>query len=190
MKDFKIRLYNKIPEELEEIVNNLKKQAYQKNMGALTETQKNEREDKFCSQKDRFKYLLMFQNREIIGGLTLLKRKIVYNDEKIILGGVGGVWTRVDKRKMGVASLLLRKGIEFLLQNKCDIAFLCTNIKKLGKLYERFGFTPLNREYTFIGRSGKRYYEADGMIANVSSDKIFKKVLKGKIPLDIGRGVW
>ncbi|OGK44626.1 hypothetical protein A2956_03875 [Candidatus Roizmanbacteria bacterium RIFCSPLOWO2_01_FULL_37_57] len=74
---------------------------------------------------------------------------------------------------------------------KCDIAFLDTNIDSfLGKFYKKYGFVPLNRPYTFLGKSRKRYSDTDGMIAQITSKALFTEILTDSKPFDIGFGNW
>lgn len=190
MQSFKIKAFDVSPPELSKLVEQFKKEAYQADKPPYTEKQKKEHDEKFCSQKDRFKYLLAFQNDEIIGGLTLLKRDIVFRTRKILLGGIGGVWVRLDKQKMGIATTLLKKAMQILNKNNCDIAYLCTDIKKLDKLFQKVGFQILNKQYTFLEKSGRRNYERNGMIAPITSKAIFTAVIREKKPFDIGKGNW
>lgn len=77
-----------------------------------------------------------------------------------------------------------------LRENKCDIAFLCTDIKKLSSLYSPFGFVPLNREYRSTGLSGKIYLDERGMIAPINSEQIFRNILQMREPFDLGGQDW
>lgn len=54
-------------------------------------------EERFCSQPEA--WLLVFEGDQIIGRILLYKRKVMFNNRDLILGGVGGVCTRKDKRK-------------------------------------------------------------------------------------------
>jgi hypothetical protein len=55
-------------------------------------------------------------------------------------------------------------------------------------LYKKFGFVIMKQPYTFLGKSGKRYTEKDGMIAQCISKSKFNLILKGKETIDIGYG--
>ena len=100
------------------------------------------------------------------------------------------MWVRIDKRRKGIATLVLKKGMKILKQEKCDIAHLCTDIIKLKSLYSKFGFVPLGKKYTYIGKSGKKYIEKDGMIAPVNSVTKFKEILNSSEIFNIGLGNW
>ncbi len=58
------------------------------------------------------------------------------------------------------------------------------------RLYGRVGFLPLGKPYTYLGKSGKRYTENDGMVAQVKSKDIFDFITKDEEPFDIGNGNW
>lgn len=187
---FLVKVYQEIPDSLIESVNTFKKTAYQGSGPAPTTKQIQEHDEKFCSQKDIAAYLLVFEDKEVVGGLKIMERQIPFQSDSILLGGLAGVWTRVDKQKQGVAQLMIRQAMQMLQKDQCDIAYLCTELDKLESFYQQFGFQKLGRMYTFLGKSGKRYFETNGMIAPISSPKIFKKILKEKAVFDIGRGNW
>jgi hypothetical protein len=58
------------------------------------------------------------------------------------------------------------------------------------ELYSQVGFIPLGKPYSYLGKSGKRYVEYDGMIAPVKSKNRFDLVMKSEEVLDIGVGNW
>jgi predicted acetyltransferase len=147
-----------------------------------------EEEDKFFSQPKA--WLLVFENNELTGRLLLHKRKIAFANKEVVLGGIGGVCTRRDRRRQGLAMMMLKKAVEILKNWGCDIAYLCANIEKSGSLYSRTGFVPLNRPYTYYGRSGKLYEENNGMIASLNSPSLFEEVLNSKQKLHLGNGNW
>jgi predicted N-acetyltransferase YhbS len=188
MQNFTIQTVHTLPEFLSEKIAQYKKEAFQTTRLPRTPQQQAEHEEKYDNQHDRLLFLLAMQEEDVIGGLTLFKRSIPFKNKKIILGGVGGVWTRRDKQKMGVASAVIREAFHVLKQNNCEIVFLNTELDKLGDFYKKFGFHILPREYTFLGKSEKRYIETDGMIANISNESLFKEILDSSEPFDIGRG--
>lgn len=158
----------------------------------LTPGQLKEHNDKFCSRKDKFLYLFAILDGTVIGQLVLLKRDIIYKGNKLLLGGIGGVGVTEEKRRMGVATKLLKEALGELKKVKCDIAYLCYDTKNpnLIKLYGQMGFVPLGKPHTYLGESGKRYFDSDGMIAPVNSLDLFHMILADKEPFDIGRGNW
>lgn len=63
-------------------------------------------------------------------------------------------------------------------------------IEKTGSLYSRVGFVPLNKSYTFYGRSGRLHEKDNGMIAPLTSQEIFEEVQRKKGKLHLGNGNW
>lgn len=147
-----------------------------------------ELKERFFSQPKA--WLLVFEEEEIIGTILLHKRRVKFNDQDVILGGIGRVCTRKDKRSQGIATAMLKKAVKILKEWGCDIAYLCADIEKTGALYAKVGFMALNKPYTYYGRSGLLYEGISGMIAPINSSDIFKKVLHSKQRLHIGKGNW
>ncbi len=137
-----------------------------------------------------FGYVIAYEGDKIVGVLNLLKRKILFQGKPILVGGFGGVCTHSDYRKQGVATKMLKAGSETLKEQKCDIAFLCTDIKNIGKVYANVGFKPLNRKYRATGLSGKIYESYDGMVAPVNSPDIFEQVLNDTATFDLQGQDW
>ena len=135
-------------------------------------------------------YVIAHERKEIVGVINLLKRKINFKIKTMLLGGIGGVCTHGDWRRQGIASRLLQKSLEVLKQQECDIALLCTDVNKLGKLYSQVGFAPLGRQYKATGLSGKIYLDDGGMIVPVNSQKLFNEVLNDKKTFDIQGQDW
>ena len=145
-------------------------------------------EEKYFSQPKA--WLLIFEGDQIISGILLHQRKIKFNNKDVILGGIGKVCTRKDKRRKRIASLMLTEAVKILKEWGCDIAYLCANIEKTGSLYRRAGFVPLNKPYSYYGRSGKLYEERNGMIAPLNSPSLFEEILNSKKKLHLGLGNW
>lgn len=147
-----------------------------------------EEEEKFYSQPKA--WLLVFEKEQIIGTTALHHRKIQFDNRDIILGGIGRVCIRSDQRRQGIASLMLKKAAATLKEWGCDMAYLCANVKESGSLYSQAGFVPLNKPYTYYGKSGKLYEERKGMIAPINSPSIFEEVLHSREKLHLGPGNW
>lgn len=148
--------------------------------------------DKYCSRKDCHCFVLAFAGPKLVGRVIVLTRQINIAGSRVFLGGIGGVCTHPKYQGQGIASTLLKKGMRELYRQKCDIAYLCTDIDNpmLVHLYQKFGFRVLGKPYTYEGKSGKRYISGDGMIAPLRSEKMVSQVLASKTPLDIGVGNW
>lgn len=144
--------------------------------------------EKFFSQPKA--YLLAFEQDEIIGTILLHRRRVKHKSQVMILGGLGRVCTRKDRRSQGIATMMLEEAVKILKTWKCDVAYLCANIEKTGPLYEEVGFAPLNKPYTYYGRSGRLYEGTNGMIASINSSRIFKEIIGSKEKFHIGSGNW
>jgi len=83
---------------------------------------------------------------------------------------------------------MLKEAVKILKKWGCDIAYLCTAIEITRSLYGQVGFVPLNKPYTYYGRSGKLYKENNGMIASLNSLNIFEEILNSKQKLHLGMG--
>lgn len=150
-----------------------------------------EHEDRFCSKRDWYRFVLAIEDDHVIGSITTLIRPILFQGQQILLGGIGGVCTHPDKRREGVAVSTLQAAMAVLTEAQCDLAYLCTDTDAEGVwLYSKVGFVPIGRNHTYLGKSGVRYTDDDGMIAPVCSPKIFRQVLEAPEPFDIGTGNW
>jgi len=137
-----------------------------------------------------FGYVVGYLDHEIVGVINLHKRRIEYRKRNLLLGGLGGVCTHLKHRQKGIASHLLIESMSALKRNNCDVAFLCTDLKKLGSLYAQVGFVPLNRAYKATGISGRTYYSEGGMIAPVCSNKIFNRLIEASEVFDLQGQDW
>jgi predicted N-acetyltransferase YhbS len=145
-------------------------------------------DESFCSHPKA--WLLVFEGSQIIGTILLHKRKVMFNNKEVILGGVGSVCTLTDRRNQGIATSMLKEAVKILKKWECDLAYLCANIEETGSLYGQVGFVPLNKPYTYYGRSGKLHQGNNGMIAPLNSPNIFEEVLSSKHKLHLGQGNW
>src|SRR4051794_33254126 len=152
--------------------------------------QEQEFADRFCSAADTIGYALAHAGDRLIGGAQLSRRQIDFRWQGVQLGGLGGVATLPEWRRRGVALAVVTAAMAELGRRGCDIAYLCTNIAELGGLYGRAGYVPLGRAHTYLGASGVRYNDEDGMIAPVNSLSLFAAVLADSVPFDIGKGNW
>lgn len=128
-----------------------------------------------------------YRNNRIVGLFLIYDREMSFEGVKIKMAGLGGVVTRVDCRRTGVMSQMLQKFFtQYLPKYKFDIAMLCTDIKKLGKLYGRVGFVPINRPYYFVDKNGIEKEENGGMIMNLNTKKLGSKILGSKTKIFVG----
>lgn len=183
----KMKVFHNLTKELVKTVKRFESENFYTQEERTPILQEKEQE-KFFSQPKA--WILVFEASEIIGRIMLHKRSITFSEKDIILGGIGGVCTRHDKRKQGIATMMLERAMKILKKWDCDIAYLCAEIEKTGALYEQVGFFPLNRPYTFFGRSSKLHEQNNGMIAPINSHEIFEDVLHSKEKLHLGNGNW
>ena len=190
-KDIDIRVYKKLTPLLDKQIRDLKKLAPNFNNTEIKPGEIEKHLDKFCSKRDVKSWILVFNKDKLLASLAVFKRKIKHNNNYILLGGVGGLRVRQDVRRQGIATKMMILAMQTLDDLNCDIAYLCANPSSfLALFYNKYGFVLLKKPYTFLGKSGKKYFERDGMIAPVNSPNIFQLIIKSQEPFDIGRGNW
>lgn len=187
---YDIEVFDTITQPLESEVNSFFSRCFDNPERSLR--QQDEHNDRYASKKDRIKYVLAAHNGKVVGGIIVLKRLIRFKNNTVTLGGIGGVCTQENYRRQGIASKLLEVAMKELKIATCDIAYLCADIyrDRTKNLYSSAGFVPLGKPHTYLGISGKRYYDTDGMLAPVNSAEIFREVLTSSELLDIGVGNW
>lgn len=187
-QEIAIHVYQLLPElyksQVDRLINDCFTSHWQEGEERLTN------EDKFCSEYDLFKRVIAIINDEVVGYAGVLRREILFGEKKILLGGLGGVCVRNDKRGLGIARQLVARAMLELQSAQCDIAYLCADGETAIKLYGRVGFVSLKNSHTYLGKSGKRYRDHDGFIAPVCSQEVFQQVLEDTKPFDIGKGNW
>lgn len=186
-----VQMYTEIPVELHEKINAFNDQYEADEPDTRTPEQLSLDRDKHSSEP----YAHLFYREDdgsIAGMLDLHTREVDVDDEKIMVGGIGGVVTLKEKRGRGIASELLRQAMDELRKSGHDIAFLNTDTTnpKLVTLYERSGFEIFQKPYTYLGRSGKRYTELGGMIASLQSPEKLEKIKKSTDDFNLGQGNW
>ncbi len=147
--------------------------------------------EKYCSDGDIKRWILVFMENELIGMAAVFKRIIHYHDSYVSLGGIGKLRVREDWRRKGIANAIMKESVKQLSILNCDVAFISTNLKSfLVRFYEKYGFIPLNKSYIYTGYSGKKYREQNGMLIPIKSKQVFQTILNSLEPLDIGQGNW
>lgn len=186
-----VQTYTTLPDELKTHVDAIGKESFSWVM-KLTPQERIVHEDKFCSGSDRIGYIVMQEENDVVGVASALRRAIIVDGVPIVLGGIGGLCTREDKRQKGVGKLLLARAMDELRRAGCDIAYLCTDVTKewMVRFYQKAGFIRIKQGHTYTGKSGKRYTDTDGMIAPVCSMEKFQRIATSEKILDIGRGNW
>lgn len=82
----------------------------------------------------------------------LHKRHIEFAGRKAILGGTAGACVAEHMRERGITSRMMKKGLEVLKEQKCDVA--CLNADPLKrktafKLHKNVGFKLMDRKISF-----------------------------------------
>lgn len=185
---FAIKTYKKLSPVLSKRIEKFKSEEMDPDEMRTPEQEK-EMIDRYHSEKNKTSYILALHKKEIIGRVVVLKRIITLNNKQIVLGGIGGVRTHIKWRRKGIARALSKKALEILKDEKCDVAFLCTR-KEIFSLYEKLGFKPLDRQFTYTGRSGKVYFDWDGMLAPITSQSVFEEIMQDDKPFDLCGGNW
>ena len=131
---------------------------------------------------------------DLVGCVSVFKREIEYEGERIFLGGFGGTCTRADLRRRGIGTRVCRAAADLLREERCDVAFLAA-APGTARFYGQFGFVPLGKPYTFVNARGATKRPDtwdDGMLAPVCSQTLFHHILRGQTPLHLGpeKGYW
>lgn len=184
---FKTKFYKKLPEKLQKELRQFELENFYREEERTPEYLAKEKDKYFSVPKA---WLLVFEGAQIIGSIKLHKRNVKFNNKNIILGGLGGVCTRKDKRRLGFASMMIEEGMKTLRKWGCDVAYLCANIEESGTLYPRAGFVSMKKPYAYYAQSGKLYEETNGMIAPVKSLDLYKEILNSDQKLHLGKGNW
>ena len=160
--------------------------------GEPTDSQHADGADRYSSQGDLIYYILAWEKDKLVGETRVFKRTIMFNGQKILLGGIGSVATHADFRKQGIATKMVKKAMDLLKKEDCDVAYICADAHSLKALefYESFGFRRLLQNHTYLGKSGNRYTDTDGLLAPVTSRKLFNRIMATTTPFDIGKGNW
>lgn len=146
-------------------------------------TSKNDKLDFF----DTPQYVVsLYKNKTKVSLLFVFIRSVKINTTSLKMAGIGGVVTHKQYRHKGYASLLLQKTIEFL-RDKVDFSLLCTDIDRLGQLYSRCGFRPLNKNYYFINKNGVTVPESGGMVLVFKNNDDTLLIADKKITFNIGK---
>lgn len=136
--------------------------------------------------KDPDAYVFAYERDELVGMGTFFKREVDFQGVSLKVAGLGGLTVAKEHRGKGIARQLIEHRLKMAKDWGADIAFLDTDIDKLGGLFSQFGFVPLGKSYSFIGKSGQMHEDDSGMVAPILSKEMFKKVLESKEPLFIG----
>ena len=186
----RIDAFDRLPADLEPQVRRLLETCFQ--WRPRTPDQLAEHRDRFSSAADAIKHVVVRDDQTVIGFVRVYRRTIRFAGQTVVLGGIGDVCTDPAWRGRGMARLALATAMESLREAGADIAYLCTDLGNPSRLrlYGQFGFVPLGRAHTYVGPSGRRYTDTDGMLAPVHSPAVFERVMRASEPFDVGEGNW
>jgi ribosomal protein S18 acetylase RimI-like enzyme len=188
-----IKVFDVIPDNLVTQVDQLLEENESNNRVMNEESLSAWSKERFDNRKDRFKYIVAITNQMVVGIIILWKRTVQYHGKPIVVGGLGGVGVQKEYRGRGIATSMLTTAKETLDLSDCDVAFLGTDIHdpQMLKIYGRIGFVPLNKAFSYEGKSGEHYEDAtSGMIAPIHSHELYNEILKDTEPFNIGIGTW
>ena len=90
---------------------------------------------------------------KIIGAVYAnLIEKIPFGKKKFLIGQINDVSCHPDYTKMGIATNLMNKAIEYMKKKGCDFSILSTGYNNFArcKIYKKLGYIDLEKEYLFI----------------------------------------
>ena len=132
---------------------------------------------------------------DLVGYVSVFVRELVYEGDRVRLGGLGGTCTRADRRRQGIGTAVCRAGMAWLHQAGCDVAFLPA-APGTEPFYKQFGFVPLSTPYTFVNVHGATKPPSatagTAMLAPVRSRAWFDRIRGGASPFHLGpeKGYW
>jgi predicted N-acetyltransferase YhbS len=185
-----IKVCDRLPDDLREEAMTLVRASFKET--DETDEQRAERHDRFAPQGDRVKEIVALDDGAVIGVVLAYRRAIRFAGWPVTLGGLGDVCVAPAYRRQGIATRLTLAALDELRWAGCDVAYLCARLDKPGltELYRRAGFARLQYGHTYLGASGRRYLDHDGMIAPVLSRQFFEAIVVQPEPFDIGVGNW
>lgn len=131
-------------------------------------------------------YFLAYEKGLLVGSAILQFREISFEGHAYKMAGFGGLTVSKKHRRMGIGSKLLEERIRFSLEQNADVGFLNTDINAVGHIFSRFGFVPLGRNYSFIGKSGALHEDDSGMICSLRNCELFDAIREREEPFFIG----
>jgi predicted acetyltransferase len=138
-----------------------------------------------------FGYLFAMIGKQMISRVALFKREVLFEGQKIMLGGIGGVCVSRDYRHHGIASSMLKRAMLVLTEEHCDIACLNVDLgKKVYPMYEKLGFEMMSRDVSFENVKGEITYDSGTMFVSLNSLDKYNLVMNSAATFHYGRGYW
>lgn len=109
-------------------------------------------------------YAIAHTRDDVIGHLTILRRRVSVAGQPLWVGGIGGVITRAEYRGRGVATALLMHAADFLKES-LEVEFgllLCRH--EVAPVYQKVGWVTVAGPTSFAQSSGLHTYPRETMI--------------------------
>ncbi len=186
MLKIKVLKDSQVIDQLREEINEMIVNCFEVNV------EKFEQERKNLYFSPTFRHLLLYSDNELVSYLRIIKRPTVFDNQQMIIGGIGDVCTRKNQRGRKMAGRLLKEAMKILRREKCDIGLLQTNVKRGAKLYGHVGFTAVHKAYQYrdVNNNLHTTKAKDVMMAPICTPQILNRILKSNELLDIGQGDW
>ena len=157
-----------------------------------SDEEREERMDRFPVYGDAFKWIVAVRDGEVVGLTVAFRRAIRFASWPVTLSGISDMCVTPEYRRQGIAKRLTVAVMDGLKSAGCDVAYLNAVLDEPGvpELYGRAGFRRLEHGHTYVGASGRRYLDHDGMIAPMRSRQPCAAILGQPEPFDIGQGNW
>jgi predicted GNAT family N-acyltransferase len=138
-----------------------------------------------------FGYLFAMIGKEMISRVALFKREVVFANQTMLVGGIGGVCVTTLHRHHGVASSMLKRAILILKYEHCDVACLNVDLEKnVYRLYEKLGFKLMSRDISFENVHGQIIREPGTMFIPLASPEKYNLIMNSTETFHYGRGYW
>jgi GNAT superfamily N-acetyltransferase len=126
-------------------------------------------------------YLLANIEKDLVGGIGILKRTILVNGEKWDVGGISGVIVRKAWRGRGISKRMTKEASDFIRgQLKADFGLLfCWH--ELIPLYQECGWNLIRTKTIFSQSTGKLTHPRDFLMMQELSGK---KWSRGEVDLN------
>ncbi|MGD0495321.1 MAG: GNAT family N-acetyltransferase [Candidatus Bathyarchaeia archaeon] len=144
-----------------------------------------------CFIAQGFARVLAYEETGLVGHLMLIKRHVEFDGKDVILGGFDGVCVSESLRRRKIGTRLMKKGLQILEDEGCDVACLNADFKKTAdKFYEKIGFRLMNRQISFEDVHGKTRYDTGTMFIPVCSKEVCNQLMNSEKIFHYGKGYW
>lgn len=146
-----------------------------------------------CFYAESFARILAYNGDKLVGYLLLHMRDIEFDGREVVLGGAVGACVTEAMRGKGIATKMMKKGLEVLRAHNCDVACLnadLVNRRIAFELYKRLGFELMEKEVSFEDIHGRTRYDTGTMFIPLRSKELFNHIMNNKKTFHYGKGYW